>query len=57
MLHIMFFALIIGIAITLMPGAGFGTVRRVMESLVRDHVEDHRHHHEVRAVRGRVSDL
>ena len=57
MLHIMFFALIVGIAITLLPAPVSAPFVGVMDRVFADHVKDHRHHYEVRAVCRRVSDF
>jgi hypothetical protein len=57
MLHIMFFALIVGIAITLLARSGFRAVYRVYGIGFRYHFKDYRHHYEVRAVCGGVSDF
>ena len=47
MLHLMFFALMIGIAITLIPVKVTAPLLSVLEGSLRDHCEDHRDHHEV----------
>ncbi len=55
MLHIMFFALIIGIAITLLPASVSAPFVKFNEAAFRDHRKDHRYRDEICALRGRVS--
>ena len=54
MLHLMFFALVIGIAITLIPVTVTAPLLRGLEGALRNHCEDHRDDHEVCAVRSGV---
>ena len=54
MLHLMFFALILGIAITLIPVSATAPLLKGMEAIYLNQRKNHRHNHEVCALRGGV---
>ena len=57
MLHLMLFAVLLGVAATLVKPEVTAPFLSALAGALRDLLQDHRHHHEGRALRGRLSAL